>query len=174
MGGGFGGPEWFSAAILCPPLPVQLRSGWKWLVGSGSIHFLYCVLPLLQRRCLGINFAYMTLSSNSHYILVGMGMHWLECVIGIVGKVEWNTFVSSVTMSRGIFWNSGSKLRSFLCFQPSIYLKALTTNALTDKLFGLSVSYKILNYRLADIQEKFIYYFGSNLNTLEKENQKNK
>jgi hypothetical protein len=36
---------------------------------------------------------YMALWSSSHYILVGMGMHWLECVIAIVEKVEWNTFV---------------------------------------------------------------------------------
>jgi hypothetical protein len=27
-------------------------------------------------------------------------MDWVECVIGIGGKVEWNTFVLSVTISR--------------------------------------------------------------------------
>jgi hypothetical protein len=30
--------------------------------------------------------------------MVGIGIHWLEYVIGIVGKVEWNTFILSVTI----------------------------------------------------------------------------
>jgi hypothetical protein len=28
-----------------------------------------------------------------------MGMHWLECAIGMVGNVEQNTFVKTVTIS---------------------------------------------------------------------------
>lgn len=33
---------WFSAAFLCFPLLVDLRSSWKWMVDSGSIRFVCC------------------------------------------------------------------------------------------------------------------------------------
>jgi hypothetical protein len=90
---------WFSSALLSSPLLVELQSGRKWPLGYASIRFLYCVFPLLQCHSLGIYFAYMTLRSNCHYIPVGMGMHWLECVIGIDGNVQWNTSVLSETIS---------------------------------------------------------------------------
>jgi hypothetical protein len=87
-----------SAVLLRFPLVVELRSGWKRLVGSVSIRCLCRVLSLLQCHCVVIYFAYMRLWSSSHYILVEMGMQWLEYGIGIVVKVEWNTSVASVTI----------------------------------------------------------------------------
>jgi hypothetical protein len=89
------------------------------------IRFLCCVLPLLQCHCSVMYFCYMKLRSSSRYIPVGMGRHWLECVIGIVEKVKWNTFVLSVTIkSLGISWNSSSKVWSFLCLQTNIFFKS--------------------------------------------------
>jgi hypothetical protein len=38
-----------------------------------------------------------------------MGMHWLECVIAIDGKVEWNTFVLSVTINHFAYFETKKK-----------------------------------------------------------------
>jgi hypothetical protein len=65
-----------------------------------------------------------------------MGMHWLEYVIGIVGKVEWNTFILSVTISHlAYFGTAAPKYRVFYVFKQIFSLKALTTDAMTAKLF---------------------------------------
>jgi hypothetical protein len=34
---------WFSTVFLGFPLLTELRSGWRWLLGSANIRFLYCV-----------------------------------------------------------------------------------------------------------------------------------
>jgi hypothetical protein len=107
--------DWFSAAFLCSPLLGQLRSGSKWLVRLASIRFLCCVSPLLQCHFLGIYFAYMTLSSSSRYILVRMEMQWLECVIAIVGNMEWNTFVLSVTINHLAYFGTAAAKYGVFC-----------------------------------------------------------
>jgi hypothetical protein len=62
-------------------------------------------------------------------------MHWPEYVIEIDGKVEWNTFVASVTMSLDTFWNSSSKVWSFLCLQTNIFFER------THQLHGTQVTF---------------------------------
>jgi hypothetical protein len=60
-------------------------------------------------------FSYMTFWSSSRYILVGMGIHWLEYVIGIAVKVEWNTFVLAVTISHLTYFGTAAP-KYGLCF----------------------------------------------------------
>jgi hypothetical protein len=97
---------WFFAVLRFPL--VDLRSGWKWTVGSASFRFLYCVLCFIMPLFVDLHLLYDTMVQFS-LLSDRMGTHWLEYVIGIAGKVEWNTCVLSVTTSLGIFWNSGSK-----------------------------------------------------------------
>jgi hypothetical protein len=83
----------------------------------------------------------MRLLLSSCYILVGIGLHWLEYVIGIVVKVQWNTFVSSVTISRLAYFRTvAPKYEVFCVFKQISTLKALTTDAVTASYFGLSVA----------------------------------
>jgi hypothetical protein len=85
-----------------------------------------------------IYFTYVTLSSSSRYILVQMGMHWLECVIAIVGKVQWNTFVLSVTISHVAYFGTAALKYRVFCILNQIYLKALTTDVMATKLFWIN------------------------------------
>jgi hypothetical protein len=64
----------------------------------------------------------LRLYDTFHVILVGMGMHWLECVIGIVGKVEWNTFVLSVTISHWAYFGTASPKYAAFCVFNQIFL----------------------------------------------------
>jgi hypothetical protein len=69
-----------------------------------------------------------------------MGMHWLECVIGIAAKVEWNTFVLSVTISHlACFGKAAPKYGVFCVFRQISSLNALITDAVTAKLFWISL-----------------------------------
>jgi hypothetical protein len=63
--------------------------------------------------------------SSFRYILVGMGMHWLEYIIGIAGNVAWNTFVFSVTITHLAYFRTAAPKYGVLCvFEISIYLKS--------------------------------------------------
>jgi hypothetical protein len=63
-------------------------------------------------------------------------MHWLECVIGIVGKVEWNTFVVSVTIRYlAYFETAGPKYGVFCVLKQISSLKALTPDEMIARLF---------------------------------------
>jgi hypothetical protein len=65
-----------------------------------------------------------------------MGMRWLQYVIGISGKVELNTYVLSVMISHlAYFGTAAPKYEVFCFFKQMASLKALTTDALTAKLF---------------------------------------
>jgi hypothetical protein len=65
-----------------------------------------------------------------------MGMYWLEYVIGIAGKFEWNTFVLYVTLSHLEYLGTVAPKYGVLCvFKQISSLKALTTEAVTAKLF---------------------------------------
>jgi hypothetical protein len=78
--------------VLCCPSSLfsSCRTA-KWLEITGWLSqysFSLLCLPLLHCHYLVFCFTYMRLRSSSHYILVGLGMHWLDYIIGIVGTVE--------------------------------------------------------------------------------------
>jgi hypothetical protein len=61
-----------------------------------------------------------------------MRMHCLEYIIEIVGKVEWNTFVLSVMISRLVYLGRAApKYEAFCIFKQISSLKVLTTDAVT-------------------------------------------
>jgi hypothetical protein len=65
-------------------------------------------------------------------------MHWLEYVIGIVGQVEWNTFVLSVTISYLAYFGTAAPKYGVCCiFIQMSSLKAITTDAVFAKLFWI-------------------------------------
>jgi hypothetical protein len=65
-----------------------------------------------------------------------MGIHWLEYVIGVAGKVEWNTFVLSVVISFLAYFGTVAPKYGIFCVLKQVpSLKALTTNAVSAKLF---------------------------------------
>jgi hypothetical protein len=63
-------------------------------------------------------------------------MHWLECLNGIDGKDEFNTFLLSVTRSLlAYFGTAASKYGVFCVLKQIPSLKALATDVVTAKLF---------------------------------------
>jgi hypothetical protein len=70
---------------------------------------------LLLCSCLVIHLAYTRLWFSSRYILVGMGIQWLEYVIGIVGKVARNTSVLSVTTSHLAYFGTAAPKYGVFC-----------------------------------------------------------
>jgi hypothetical protein len=68
-----------------------------------------------------------------------MVMHWLEYLTEIAGKVEWNTFVLSVTISHlEYFGTAAPKYGVFCVFKQVSSLRALTTDAATAKLLAFN------------------------------------
>jgi hypothetical protein len=87
-------------------------------------------------------FAYMRLLPSSRYILVGMGVYWLEYVIGIVRKVEWNAFVLSVTINHlAYFDTTAPKYGVFCTFKQMPSLSTVTTHAVNVKLLDFQLHY---------------------------------
>jgi hypothetical protein len=67
-----------------------------------------------------------------------MGIHWLENITGIIGKVEWNTFVLSVMISHLAYSGTAApKYRVVCVFRQISSLKALITDAVTAILFWI-------------------------------------
>jgi hypothetical protein len=68
-----------------------------------------------------------------------MGIHWLEYVLGIDGKVGWNIFLSVTICHLAYFGTVAPKYGVFCVFRQICSLKALTTDEVTaKKLAGLS------------------------------------
>jgi hypothetical protein len=57
----------------------------------------------------------MTLRSSSGYFLVGMGMHWPECVIGNFGKVDWKTLALPLMIIRLAYFETTVQKHGDFC-----------------------------------------------------------
>jgi hypothetical protein len=79
-----------------------------------------------------------------------MGIHWHDCVIRNVRKVEWNTFVLSVTISHLAYFGTATpKYGVFCVFNQLSSLKALTTDVVTAILFWIITALYNLGLSLA-------------------------
>jgi hypothetical protein len=58
-----------------------------------------------------------------------MGMHWLEYIIGIVGDIEWNTLVLSVTTSHLAYFGIAAPYGVF-CVSIKYFFKSTSFSIL--------------------------------------------
>jgi hypothetical protein len=133
------------------------------VVGSGCCFSQYSLsllcFSLLQCHCLVIYFTCLRLWSSSRYILVGIKKHCLKYVSVIVVKVQWNTFVESVTISYlPYFGTEAPKYGAYCVFRYISSVTPLATDVVIAKLLlEYQLHYTTFSYHLHGIQVTFSY-----------------